>query len=230
MNNVAIAESSDFGFEPPLPDEYFPIWRCIACGAMGNSNPCMGVCDYHKMEVVRSVDYAELFEEASEIMEQLNKLTALAHRIADLPQQESERENSYRALRDCARNLLREINPEGKEQQNRITEPAESLPVWLCHACRQIEAPQTCLGVCIRPIQEYVRARHYDELMEQVTVAAGRVQKLRALVWRLAWVSPRPGQWQRASQAFQNEALAVLEAPQAASVPSSPAQGLPAQS
>ena len=48
MNDVSVAESSDLEFEPQLPDEYFPIWRCIACGAMGNSNPCMGVCDYHK--------------------------------------------------------------------------------------------------------------------------------------------------------------------------------------
>ena len=134
MNNVSVAESSDLGFEPPLPDEYFPLWRCIACGAMGNSNPCIGVCDYHKLEVVRSVDYAELLDEATVIMEHLKKLTALAHRIADLPEEESERENSYRVLRDCARNLLREINSAGKEQQNRVTEPAESLRVWLCRA------------------------------------------------------------------------------------------------
>ena len=132
-------------------------------------------------------------------------------------------------LRDCAHNLLLEITPAAKEQQNRVTEPAESLPVWLCHACGQIEALQTCLGVCIRPIEEYVRAKHCDELMEQMTAAAGRVKKLRTLVGRLAWVSPRPGQWQRASRAFQDEALAVLEAPQAACVPLSPAQGLPGQ-
>jgi hypothetical protein len=230
MNIVPAAESSDLGFEPPLPDEYFPLWRCIACGAMGNSNPCMGVCDYHKLEVVRSVEYAELLDEATVIMEHLKKLTALARRIAGLPEEESERENSYRVLRDCARNLLREINPTGKAQQNRVTEPAEALRVWLCRACGQIEAPQTCLGVCIRPIEEYVRAKHYSELMEQAAAAAGRAQKLRALVARLAWVSPRPGQWRRASRAFQDEALAVLEAPQAASVPSSPAQELPGQS
>jgi hypothetical protein len=183
----------------------------------------MGVCDYHKLEVVRSVEYAEFLEEATVIMEHLKKLTALAHRIADLPEEESERENSYRILRDCARNLLREINPTGKAQQNRVTEPAEGLRVWLCRACGQIEAPQTCLGVCIRPIEEYMRARHYDTLMEQVTVAAGRVQKLRTLVGRMAWVSPRPGQWQRASRAFQDEALAVLKPPQAATVSSQPA-------
>jgi hypothetical protein len=230
MNNVPVAESSDLGFEPPLPDEYFPLWRCIACGAMGNSNPCMGVCDYRKLEVVRSVEYAELLDEAAVIMEHLKMLTALVHRLAELPKEESVRENSYRVLRDCARNLLREINPTGKAQQNRVTEPAEGLRVWLCRACGQIEAPQTCLGVCIRPIEEYVRAKHYSELMEQVTAAAGRVQTLRTLVGRLAWVSPRPGQWQRASRAFQDEAIAVLEAPQAASVPSSPTQDLPGQS
>ena len=229
MNDVSVAELSDLEFEPQLPDEYFPIWRCIACGAMGNSNPCMGVCDYHKLEVVRSVDYAELLDEATVIMEHLKKLTALAHRIADLPEEESERENSYRVLRDCAHILLLEINPAGKEQQNRVTVPTESLRVWLCHACGQIEAPQTCLGVCIRPVEEYVRVKHCDELMEQMTAAAGRVKKLRTLVGRLAWVSPRPGQWQRASRAFQDEALAVLEAPQAACVPLSPAQGLPGQ-
>ena len=49
----------------------------------------MGVCDYHKIEVVRSVDYAELLDEASVIMEHLNKLTALAHRIAGLPRKKA---------------------------------------------------------------------------------------------------------------------------------------------
>ncbi len=230
MNNGPVAESSDLGFEPRLPDEYFPLWRCIACGAMGNSNPCMGVCDYHKLEVVRSMDYAELLDEATAIMEDLKKLTALAHRIAGLPEEESERENSYRALRDCARNLLREINPAGMAQQNHVTEPAEGLRVWLCRACGQIEAPQTCLGVCIRPVEEYVRAKDYNELMQQMTVAAGRAQKLRALAGRLAWVSPRPGQWRRASRAFQDEALAVLQAPQTAFAPVSPARELPGQS
>jgi hypothetical protein len=96
MNNVPVVESSDLAFELPLPDEYFPLWRCIACGAIGNSNPCMGVCDYHKLEVVRSVEYAELLDEVAVIMEHLKKLTALVHRIADLPEEESERENSYR--------------------------------------------------------------------------------------------------------------------------------------
>jgi len=219
MNNGPRADAGDLASEPSLPDEYFPLWRCIACGAMGNSNPCMGACDYHKLEVVRSVEYADLLDEATVVMEQLKKLTTLVHRIADLPKEESERENSYRMLRNCARDLLRELNFE-KAQQNRITQPAEGLRVWLCHTCGQIEAPQTCLGVCIRPIEEYVRAKHYSELMEQVTVAAGRVQKLCALVGRLAWVSPRPGQWQRVSRAFQDEALAVLQAPQAATVQS----------
>ena len=216
MNNVPSTEASDLAFEPPLPDEYFPLWRCIACGAMGNSNPCMGVCDYHKLEVVRSVDYAQLLDEATVIMEHLTKLTALVYRIAGLPQEESERENSYGMLRNSARDLLREINTTGKPQPNHVTEPAEGARVWLCHTCGQIEAPQTCLGVCIRPVEEYVRAKHYNELIEHMTVATGRVQKLCALIWRLAWVSPRPGQWQRSSRAFQDEALAVLKAPQEA--------------
>jgi hypothetical protein len=223
MNNVPVAESSDLAFQLPLPDEYFPLWRCIACGAMGNSSPCMGMCDYHKLEVVRSVDYAELLHDATVITEHLKKLTALAHRIAGLPEEESERENSYRMLRNCARGLLREINPTGKAQQNHVTEPAEGLRVWLCHACGQIEAPETCLGVCIRPVEEYVRAKHYNELMEQMTVTAGQVQKLCALARRLAWVSPRPGQWQLASRAFQHEALVVLQVPQAETVPPPPA-------
>ena len=142
------------------------------------------------LEVVRSVDYAALLDEVAVIMEHLKKLTALVHRIADLPKEESARENSYRMLRNCARDLLREINPTGKPQPNHVTEPAEGLRVWLCRSCGQIEAPQTCLGVCIRPVEEYVRAKHYNELLEQMTVTAGQVQKLSALARRLALVSP----------------------------------------
>jgi hypothetical protein len=89
---------------------------------------------------------------------------------------------------------------------------AERAPIWLCHTCGQIEAPQACLGVCIRPVQEFVRAKHYDELLEQLRIANRQAQELSGLIRRLAWVSPRCGQWDRTIQAFRDQALTLLKA------------------
>jgi hypothetical protein len=200
------AEPCEMASEIPFPTEYFALWRCIGCGAMGNSKPCTGTCDYRKLQLVRSAEYAGLLEEATVVVEQVKSLLAVVERIADLPREGEEMTSSYRFLQNRARDLLRGLVP----AQN--TPPAERALVWRCSTCDQIEAPQECLEICIRPVEEFVHASHYDELMELVT--AGRVQsrKLYAFVRQLAWASPRAGQWERTLQAFQDRARSLLKA------------------
>jgi hypothetical protein len=130
MNNIPVAESSDLGFEPPLPDEYFPLWRCIACGAMGNSNPARPSRNH---------------------LCWVQTLRTLVGRLAWVSPRPGQWQRAYRAFQDEAIAVL--------EAPQAASVPSAKLaglrPAPLRDfACGQIEAPQTCLGVCIRPIEE----------------------------------------------------------------------------
>jgi hypothetical protein len=196
--------------EISLPTEYFAVWRCIGCGAMGNSKPCTGTCDHRKLELVRSTEYAELYEEATAVVEQVKGLLAVVEHIAALPREGEEMTSSYRFLQNRARDVVRDLVP----AQNTPLPAAERSLVWRCSTCDQIEAPQECLEICIRPVEEYVCASHYDELMGLVTAGRTQSRTLCALVRQLAWASPRAGQWERTLQAFQGQARSLLNAPE----------------
>lgn len=200
----------EMALEIPLPTEYFPVWRCIGCGAMGNSKPCLGPCDHRKLELVRSAEYAELYEEATALVEQAKSLLAVVAQIADFPGGEGEMAAPYRVLQNRARDLIRGLGA----AQNSPVPGAERMLVWRCLGCDQIEAPQECIDVCIRPVEEFVRASHYDDLMELVTAGRAQSRKLCTLVRQLAWASPRAGQWERTVQAFRDQARSLLKAVQ----------------
>ena len=70
------------------------------------------------------------------------------------------------------------------------------VTVWQCIGCGRVEADGRCIGICEdRPVR-LVSAADY-ELME-------------AFVRRLAWTTPRDGQWERTYLALQREAKTLL--------------------
>lgn len=195
--------------EAPLAESLL-LWSCIGCGAMGNSKPCLGTCDYRKLEVVGVEEHADALDMVFELMDQVERLTAMAQLIASANGDLSDVESAYRLLQTRARVTLRSIDMSKMQKCVEIISTADRASVWLCATCGQIEAPQQCLGICIRRNGEVVRSDDHDKVVEKLTVAHRRAQELGALIYRLAWVSPRDGQWQRACQAFQAQARDLL--------------------
>ncbi|HEY5780418.1 MAG TPA: hypothetical protein VIT66_00925 [Lysobacter sp.] len=75
-------------------------WRCIGCGKVDAPQPCVGVCQDRKVELVRAGDYDALLARTQDLE------SALAL-IARITPREGEWEASWRALQERARQLLK---------------------------------------------------------------------------------------------------------------------------
>jgi hypothetical protein len=86
-------------------------------------------------------------------------------------------------------------------------EEVPRFKVWQCVGCGRIEDPQPCVGICRDVKAEFVPAAAHDEAMAQAQAAT---EALRAVVLRIASVTPRPGECERTWSALQAEARRVL--------------------
>ena len=74
-------------------------WRCIGCGKVDAPQPCVGVCQDRKVELVLAGDYDALLARTQELE------SALAL-IARITPRDGEWEASWRALQERARQVL----------------------------------------------------------------------------------------------------------------------------
>ncbi len=81
----------------------------------------------------------------------------------------------------------------------------ETFKVWQCIGCGRIDHPQPCVGICQDRKVEMVYAADHAE-------SVARVAALEALLRRIAFTTPRPGEWQAAWRALQADARRAVEA------------------
>jgi hypothetical protein len=196
--------------EGKLPD-CLTLWRCIGCGAIGNAEQCTGACVYQKLDIVSAEDHAELLEQFATIKRQAQCLEAVVRDIAALTDERSGHEGAYRRLQTSARTLFRSLEHEAISSQNKRAPDDERAVVWSCTTCGQVEAPQPCLGICIRRNGDFLRASDHDELAARVESTQIRALEMAALVRQFIWVAPHVGQWDAALSAFQLKALELLK-------------------
>jgi hypothetical protein len=79
--------------------ETIKAWECIGCGRIDHPQPCVGICQDRKVELV----YAFEHEEA---LARLGILESLVRRIASITPHSGEWERSYRAMQEQARQAL----------------------------------------------------------------------------------------------------------------------------
>lgn len=198
-----------------LPEDELPdcltLWRCIGCGAMGSVEQCTGSCAYQKLDVIGAEDHTELLDDFATIKTQAQSLEAVVRQIAALGEEHRDYERAYRDLRKSARTLVRSLDHGAISAQNRIAPEDERATVWLCTTCGQVEAPQPCLGICIRRNGDFVRASDHDELAAGVEFAQKGAREMAALVHQFAWVTPHAGEWGSACRAFQEKATKLLK-------------------
>jgi hypothetical protein len=86
----------------------------------------------------------------------------------------------------------------------------ETIKAWQCIGCGNLEAPQTCIGVCQYRKVELVSAMDHAEARAELAEALQQRDQLAALLRRFASVTPREGAWETALRRFQDEARAAL--------------------
>ena len=83
------------------------------------------------------------------------------------------------------------------------------IEAWACDSCGRIEAPQPCIGVCIRPETPMVEAAEHRAVLEQAAAIAGELERLAPPVRQLAWATPRRGHAEAGARALQAAAAAA---------------------
>ena len=175
------------------------MWSCIGCGAMGTDQPCLGPCDDHALDLVRGVDYDAVVAHVTGTRERARPLLEVVRELAEVHD-----DAGYLALRERARAVLHAAGDAAD------VVPAEPFRAWLCTGCGRVEAPQACLGVCLRHPEEVVRADRHAEALARAADADRDARELRALVRRLAWTTPREGHGSETVAAMREGALALI--------------------
>jgi hypothetical protein len=181
------------------------LWQCIGCGAMGSADECRGTCAFRKLELVTAQQHADLLENYLAATEQTGRLRTLVREIAAGSENGAHFERAYPGLQKRARELLQLV----RQDEIHAARADERATVWLCTSCGQVEAPQECLGVCIRRNGEFVRSEDHDATAAQADAAQREAHDLISLLRQLAWATPRSGQWERTRQSFRSRAVAL---------------------
>lgn len=79
--------------------ERMKAWQCIGCGKIDGPQPCIGVCQDRKVELV----YADTYDI---LQSRADALEALLRTLAQTTPREGEWERCYRGLQERARRLL----------------------------------------------------------------------------------------------------------------------------
>jgi hypothetical protein len=190
----------------PITDT-LQVWACIGCGAMGNVRDCTGSCAFEDLDVVGAETHAAALDRLWTALDSLEALQPVVKALAAATWEEHGAEPLHHALQERARAALATL-PAAAEPPASM-EPSEPENISLCTTCGLVEAPQPCLGICIRQTKEVVRAADHDAVLARGDAAQRQAAGLAALVNRLAHVTPRPGQHHRTLAAFQHEARRV---------------------
>jgi hypothetical protein len=179
------------------------LFRCVGCGAMGIERDCLGACDFRKFDVVTAQLYADLWAALDASEAWLAATRPLLARLAGLADGEALRA-AYGDAQAQARALLRDARVVAPPDEARIED--ERFTLWRCATCGQAEAAQECLGVCVRPVRDYVEEADFRALAERERMARERAQAARAVLRDVGWTRPRETQWGEAARRLRAQA------------------------
>lgn len=88
----------------------------------------------------------------------------------------------------------------------------EVMKAWQCIGCGNLDAAQTCIGICDYRKVEFVYAQEHEQALRAARLARQQAEALVGVVGQLAHTTPRDGEWQRSYLAMQNKAREALRA------------------
>ena len=188
------------------PPRRLPISTCIGCGAMRQYESCEGACSERKLELVNGDDYDELTAAAASCRVRVQGLWAVVEELARREPGPDEWRVAYEALQRSARSALRRSRPASGGRDDDPLSSAETVIVWRCQDCGGVDAPQPCIDVCIWRPADWVDATSYESKRSRAAFDREVEQSLAGLLRRLAFATPRDGQWERSWRAVQSQA------------------------
>ena len=87
---------------------------------------------------------------------------------------------------------------------------SEYVQAWQCIGCGRIEGPQNCVGICEDRKVQLVYSFEHENVRAELEAARKQRNRFAALARRLAWTTPRGGEWEHSYRALQQEARVLL--------------------
>jgi hypothetical protein len=175
--------------------ERLTVAACIGCGARSRAGECDGGCDDVPLDIVDAGPVDALAEHLAALERRVRALRSLA-RTGDV---------SLDTLRDAARDALRIAVPPREPD-------APVYEAWGCPRCGRIDAPQPCIGVCIRRPVLTADAAEYRRLARAADELAGEERELVRPARMLANVRARPGHEQATADALRRQLASITRA------------------
>ena len=193
------------------PPRRLSIPGCIGCGAMRLYESCEGACSERRLELVKGGDYDELTAAAAACRVRIEGLRAVVGELVRTEPGPGKWRVAYEALQQSARSVLRRSGPAAGGRDDELLSPAETVIVWRCQDCGGVDAPQPCIDVCIWSPADWVDATSYESERSRAAFDREVEQSLAGLLRRLAFATPRHGQWERSWRAFQSQARLAFQ-------------------
>jgi hypothetical protein len=152
------------------------VAACIGCGARSRNGECPGSCVDVPLDLVDAGAVDALGEHVQALAARVDALRALSR----------EPEAPLPVLRHRARSAL----------QAAVAPRDPDVPIWQgwgCTECGRIDAPQPCLGVCLRRPVLTADAGEYRRLEALADELAAEERELSRVARLVAHVNPRPG-------------------------------------
>jgi hypothetical protein len=186
------------------------IPACIGCGAMRQDQSCPAGCAERRAELVSGGDYDRLVAAAAAGRARIRGLQTLAGELAGAQPTDGQWQAAYRALQQSTRAALRRFTP--PRSPDDPLQPAPAVVVWRCPDCGGVDAPQPCIGICIWRPAQWVDAAAYQAERSRALADREAERSLAGLLHKVAFVTPRAGQWERSWRALQAQARRILAA------------------
>jgi len=186
------------------------IPSCIGCGAMRQDRSCPGDCTEGRVELVRGADYDQLTRAAAACRARILGLRPVVAELMRAEPGPGGWKTAYEGLQQAARSALRRFRPAAADRDDPLS-PADTVTVWRCRDCGGLDAPQPCLGVCIWRPAAWVDLTWHESARSRAAADREAERSLAGLLGRLAFATPRAGQWERSLRALQLQARHALD-------------------
>jgi hypothetical protein len=173
---------------------------------MRRDESCPEGCSERRTELVNGADYDKLAAAAAACQDRLRELRAAAGELAQAEPADGGWKAAYEALQRSARSALRRSARPAPGGRDDPFAPVPSAVVWRCPDCGGVDAPQPCIGVCIWRPAEWIDAACYEHERSRAAADRQAGQSLAGLLGRLAFTTPRAGQWERSLRALHAQA------------------------
>ncbi len=176
---------------------HLPVATCIGCGARSHNAECADGCTDLPLDLVDVDDLVAIATRAEALDERVAELREVARALVE------DDPVDWSTVHERARAAVLIAVPEAPE--------VDVIEGWGCPRCGRVDAPQQCLGICIRRPGLVADVAEYREYAAYAQRVAESDRALSAFAHVVGGVHPRPGREQQTVEGLRPRARQLLE-------------------